>query len=124
MDNVPESGNYCYRVESTCEYGMYNSSNEACVSAEVSEEGDAIDEWSADNLTLYPNPTYGQFFIEGQRIAVVQIFNATGQLVTEIKNTEAEHITINCDGWNPGIYNIRIISVDGETATRKVTIFR
>ena len=22
MDNVPESGNYCYRVESTCEYGM------------------------------------------------------------------------------------------------------
>ncbi len=124
MDNVPESGNYCYRVESTCEYGMYNSSNEACVSAEVSEEGDAIDEWSADNLTLYPNPTYGQFFIEGQRIAVVQIFNAAGMLVTEIENTEVERITINCDGWNPGIYNVRIISAEGESATRKVTIFR
>ena len=123
-DNVPESGNYCYRVESTCEYGMYNSSNEACVSAEVSEEGDAIDEWSADNLTLYPNPTYGQFFIEGQRIAVVQIFNAAGMLVTEIENTEVERITINCDGWNPGIYNVRIISAEGESATRKVTIFR
>ncbi|MBQ1732446.1 MAG: T9SS type A sorting domain-containing protein, partial [Bacteroidales bacterium] len=117
-DSPKFAGNYCYVVESDCEHRMYEVSNEECVSA------DAIDEWSADNLTLYPNPTYGQFFIEGQHIAVVQIFNATGQLVTEIENTEAEHITINCDGWNPGIYNVRIISAEGESATRKVTIFR
>ena len=118
MDNVAVAGNYCYRVESICEYGMYNSSNEVCIFA------DAITEWTADNLTLYPNPTYGQFFIEGQHIATVQIFNAIGQLVDEIENTEAERITINCDGWNTGLYNIRIISAEGETATRKVTIFR
>ena len=117
-DSPKFAGNYCYVVESDCEHRMYKLSNEECVSA------DAIAEWPADNITLYPNPTYGQFFIEGQHIAVVQIFNAIGQLVTEIENTEAEHITINCDGWNPGIYNIRIISVDGESATRKVTIFR
>lgn len=133
FDNVNPGYNYCYKVESLCEYGMFTYSNEECVFVEVisedengqgSGEGDAIDEWTADNLTLYPNPTYGQFFIDGQRIAVVQIFNATGQLVTEIENTEAEHITINCDGWNPGIYNVRIISTEGESATRKVTIFR
>jgi len=117
-DNVPESGNYCYRVESTCEHGMYKLSNEECVSA------DAIAEWSADNLTLYPNPTYGQFFIEGQQIATVQIFNATGQLVAEIENTESNRLAISCDGWNPGLYNVRIISTEGEMATRKVTIFR
>ena len=117
-DNVPESGDYCYRVESTCEHGMYKLSNEECVSA------DAIAEWSADNITLYPNPTYGQFFIEGQRIAVVQIFNASGQLVAEIENAESDRLAINCDGWNPGLYNVRIISTEGEMATRKVTIFR
>ncbi|MBQ1695154.1 MAG: carboxypeptidase-like regulatory domain-containing protein, partial [Bacteroidales bacterium] len=117
-DNVHEAGNYCYVVESDCEHRMYKLSNEECVFA------DAIAELSADDITLYPNPTYSQFFIEGQHIAIVQIYNTTGQLITEIENTEAERITINCDGWNPGIYNIRIISVDGETATRKVTIFR
>ncbi|MBQ1606843.1 MAG: T9SS type A sorting domain-containing protein, partial [Bacteroidales bacterium] len=117
-DNVHEAGNYCYVVESDCEHRMYKLSNEECVFA------DAIAELSADDITLYPNPTYGQFFIEGQHIAVVQIFNATGQLVTEIENTEAERITVNCDGWNPGIYNVRIISAKGELATRKVTIFR
>ena len=127
IDNVNESGEYCYRIESICEYGMYNSSDEVCISVDVTDgsgEGDAIEEWTVDNLTLYPNPTYGQFFIEGQRIAVVQIFNAAGMLVAEIENTEADRITINCESWNPGLYNIRIISTEGETATRKVTIFR
>ena len=133
FDNVNPGYNYCYKVESLCEYGMFTYSNEECVFVEVisedengqgSGDGDAIDEWTADNLTLYPNPTYGQFFIEGQRIAVVQIFNASGMLVAEIENTEDEHITINCDSWNPGLYNIRIISAEGETATRRVTIFR
>ena len=133
FDNVNPGYNYCYKVESLCEYGMFTYSNEECVFIEVisedengqgSGDGDAIDEWTADNLTLYPNPTYGQFFIEGQRIAIVQIFNASGMLVAEIENNEDERITINCDSWNPGLYNIRIISAEGETATRRVTIFR
>ncbi|MBO7651810.1 MAG: carboxypeptidase-like regulatory domain-containing protein, partial [Bacteroidales bacterium] len=117
-DNVHEAGNYCYVVESDCEHRMYKLSNEECVSADV------IAEWSADNITLYPNPTYSQFFIEGQHIATIQIFNAIGQLVAEIENNESERITINCEDWNPGLYNVLLISTEGEMATRKVTIFR
>ena len=117
-DKPTDAGNYCYRIESNCEYGMYKQSNEEC------EYADAIDEWSADKLNIYPNPTDGQFFIEGQHIAIVQIFNTSGQLVAEIENTESEHITINCDDWNTGIYSVRIITTEGKTTTRKVTIFR
>ena len=117
-DKPTGDGNYCYRVESICEYGMFRSSDEICIL------GDAVDEWAANNLNIYPNPTDNQLFIEGQHIATVQIFNAIGQLVYEIENHEDERITINCDSWNPGIYNIRIISAEGETATRKVTVFR
>lgn len=117
-DSPKYAGTYCYVVESDCEYGMFKLSNEECVFT------DDIDEWSADELSIYPNPTDGQFFVEGQRIATVQIFNAIGQLVSEIENIEDERITINCESWTPGIYNVRIISADGETVTRKVTIFR
>ena len=117
-DNVHEAGNYCYVVESDCEHRMYKLSNEECVFA------DAIAEWSADILSIYPNPTYDQFFIEGQHIATVQIFNAIGQLVAEIENTEDERITVNCDDWNPGLYSVRIVSTEGEIAIRKVTIFK
>ena len=117
-DNVTESGNHCYVIESDCEYGMFKLSNEECVFT------DAIDEWSADELSIYPNPTDDQFFIEGQRIATVQIFNAIGQLVTEIENNESERITINCNGWSPGLYSVQIISTEGKVTTQKISIFR
>jgi len=121
-DNVEPGFNYCYKVKSLCEYGMFAYSNEECIF--VNEEGDAIEEWSEDNLSVYPNPTYGQFFIEGQRIATVIIYNASGQIVAELDNNESDRIMVNCDGWNPGLYNIRIISEEGQVATRKVSIFR
>ncbi|MBR5984623.1 MAG: T9SS type A sorting domain-containing protein, partial [Bacteroidales bacterium] len=134
-DNVEPDRNYCYRVESLCEYGMFAYSDEECVFVELipedddengqgNGEGDAVAECTADNLTVYPNPTYGQFFIEGQRIATVRIYNASGQFVAEIDNNESERVEISCAGWNPGLYNVRIISEDGQVATRKISIFR
>jgi hypothetical protein len=135
FDNVTPGFNYCYKVESLCDYGMFAYSNEECVYVEIipedddesgqgSGEGDAIEEWTADNLTVYPNPTYGQFFIDGSNIATVLIYNAAGQIVLEINDNEDERITINCAGWNPGLYHLRIISTEGQVATRKVSIFR
>ncbi len=126
-DNVARGFEYCYKVESLCEYGMFVYSDEECIFIEEAsdeEDENAIEEWTADNLTVYPNPTYGQFFIEGPRIATVMIYNASGQLVAEIDNTESERISIDCSGWNPGLYNIRIISTEGQAATRKVSVFR
>ena len=118
FDMVETSATYCYKVKSICEQRLFAFSNEECIYV------NGIAEWTADNLTVYPNPTYGQFFIEGQRIATVMIYNASGQIVAEIDNTESERISIDCNGWNPGLYNVRIISVEGMVATRKVTIFR
>ena len=115
-DKPNYAGNYCYVVESDCEYGMINLSNEECVFT------DAIDEWSATELSIYPNPTSGQFFIEGQRIATVRIYNVAGQLVGEIENVEDERITVNCENWNPGLYNVQLISIEGRIATRKISI--
>ena len=123
IDNVVTDNNYCYRVESICEYGMFSTSNEVCLFVENNDEN-AIDVWSADNISVYPNPTYGHFFVEGPQIAIVRIFNASGQLVVELENDEAERINVSCEGWNPGMYNIQIISKDGQTITKKISIFR
>ena len=124
FDNVAFGLEYCYRIERLCEYGMYVSSDDVCVFIEESNDENAVDEWSADKLSVYPNPTYGQFFIEGSQIATIQIYNASGQTVYETDNNDDERITVNCENWTPGLYNIRIVSVDGQMATRKVTIFR
>ena len=129
IDNVVADNNYCYRVESICDYGMFSSSNEVCIyveshDEEEGEEGNAIEVWNADNISVYPNPTYGYFFVEGPQIGIVRIFNASGQLVIEIENDDAERVNVVCEGWNPGMYNIQIISKEGQTITRKVSIFR
>ena len=119
-DKADDNGNYCYKVKSICEQDMFAFSNEECVTV----NGDGIAEWTEDNLSIYPNPTYGQFFIEGSQIATIRIYNTAGQIVMEIENNESEHIEVNCDGWNPGLYNVQLISIDGKVATRKISIFR
>ena len=117
-DKVDSASYCCYKVKAICEYRMVAYSNEECLDV------DGIAEWDETNLSIYPNPTYGQFFIEGQRIATVRIYNAAGQIVEEIENNEDERISVNCDGWNPGLYNVQMISTEGKIAVRKVTIFR
>jgi hypothetical protein len=117
-DKVDSASYCCYKVKAICEYRMVAYSNEECLDV------DGIAEWDETNLSIYPNPTYGQFFIEGQRIATVRIYNAAGQIVEEIENNEDERISVNCDGWNPGLYNVQMISTEGRIAVRKVTIFR
>ncbi len=117
-DKVDSASYCCYKVKSICEYRMVALSNEECLFV------DDITDWTENNLSIYPNPTNDKFFISGSQIATVKIYNAVGQIVAEIENAETERITINCHDWNSGIYNVWIISNEGELATRKVTIFR
>ena len=123
-DNVAQGLTYCYKVEKICQYGMFIYSNEECVSIEYNDGENAVDTWTEDNLSVYPNPTFGHFFIEGPQIGTVLIYNAAGLLIQEINSNEYERIVVNCETWNPGLYNILIISEDGKTATRRISIFR
>ena len=117
-DRVDSASYCCYKVKSVCDYRMVAYSNEVCLFV------DDIADWTENNLSIYPNPTNGKFFIEGSQIAMVRIYNVAGQLVEEIENNEDERITVNCNDWNPGLYNVQMISSDGRIATRKITIYR
>jgi uncharacterized protein (TIGR02145 family) len=117
-DRVDSASYCCYKVKSACDYRMVAYSNEVCLFV------DDIADWTENNLSIYPNPTNDKFFIEGSQIAMVRIYNVAGQLVEEIENNEDERITVNCYDWNPGLYNVQMISSDGRIATRKITIYR
>ncbi len=84
----------------------------------------AVESIDMNAVSLYPNPANEQFFIDGQHVDIIRIYSATGNLVSELENIGEERITINCDGWNPGLYNIRIITTEGKTLTRKIAISR
>ena len=89
-----------------------------------------IDEGLLVNVTeisaetkLYPNPTSGQFTVEGADIARVEVYNLVGQKVFETENGERRTENyIDAANWNKGIYLVSIISQNGAVETKKLVV--
>ena len=84
----------------------------------LDEELVNVTEISADTR-LYPNPTAGQFTVEGVNIAQVEVYNLVGQKVYE---EQGKLMTIDAANWNKGIYLVNITSQNGAVETRKLVV--
>ena len=65
---------------------------------------------------LHPNPTKGIVYIEGEKVTEVQVFNAFGQLVKAVQNSNE----ISLEGLPQGVYLLRIATEDGKVFSNKV----
>lgn len=77
------------------------------------------DDFVLENFNIYPNPTTDILNIELDNSLILEkvlIYNTSGQLVKEISEK-----TINLSGFAKGIYNVQVITNQGE-ATRKVVV--
>ena len=79
----------------------------------------SINELSAETK-LYPNPTTGQFTVEGANINKVEVFNLVGQKVYEQKDSKV--VNIDATDWNKGIYLVNIIEKNGAAVTKKLVV--
>jgi len=70
-------------------------------------------------LHVYPNPTTGQFTVEGANVAKVEVYNLVGQKVHE---AEGQVVNINAADWNKGIYLVNIIEQNGAVVTKKLVV--
>ena len=70
-------------------------------------------------IQLYPNPTTGQFTVEGLNVAKVEVYNLVGQKVFE---AQGKTMTIDAANWNKGIYLVNITSMNGAVETRKLVV--
>ena len=68
---------------------------------------------------LYPNPTTGQFTVEGANVAKVEVYNLVGQKMHE---AEGQSVSIDATHWNKGIYLVNIIEQNGAVATKKLVV--
>ena len=78
-----------------------------------------VTELSAE-AKLYPNPTTGQFTVEGANVAKVEVFNLVGQKVCEQQGSKV--VNIDATDWNKGIYLVNIIEQDGAVVTKKLVV--
>ena len=92
--------------------------NDCTYSVAINEDLLSVTELSAETK-LYPNPTTGQFTVEGANVARVEVYNLVGQKVHE---AEGQVVNIDAAEWNKGIYLVNIIEQNGATVTKKLVV--
>ena len=88
-------------------------------SVSIDEDLLHVTELSAE-AKLYPNPTTGQFIVEGANVAKVEVYNLVGQKVCEQQGCKV--VNIDATRWNKGIYLINIIEKNGAVTTKKLVV--
>ena len=70
--------------------------------------------------SVYPNPTTGQFTVEGANVAKVEMYNLVGQKVCEQQGCKV--VNIDATEWNKGLYFVNIIEENGAVVTKKLVV--
>ena len=97
---------------------VMSDDNDVVFDVVIDEELVSVTELTAE-AKLYPNPTTGQFTVEGANVAKVEVYNLVGQKVHE---AEGKSFSIDAAEWNKGIYLVNIIEENGAVATKKLVV--
>ena len=76
---------------------------------------------TVDNINVRPNPAQDYFFIEGQNIVSVEVFNAVGQSVEKLE-VRGNNVKINTSKYNDGIYFVKVFSLGNKMEINKVVV--
>ncbi len=99
-------------IEIETDYGIFE------IAVHINEDILSVTELTAETK-LYPNPTTGQFTVEGANVAKVEVYNLVGQKVHE---AEGKVINIDAAYWHKGIYLVNIIEQNGAVVTKKLVV--
>jgi len=100
-------------IEIETDYGVFE------IAVYINEDILTVTELSAE-AKLYPNPTTGQFTMEGANVAKVEVYNLVGQKVCEQQGSKA--VNIDATNWNKGLYFVNIIEENGAVVTKKLVV--
>lgn len=79
----------------------------------------SVDNFSGNDMKLYPNPTREKVFLKNAEGCKLSIFDATGRLIRERKITENIH-SENLSGFQTGYYLIQIGTPEGKIIQEKL----
>ena len=77
---------------------------------------DAVPESLEGEIVIHPNPTTGLVRIEGAEASEVQVFNALGQVVKTVQNTNE----VSLEGLPQGVYLLRVTMEGGKVFSDKI----
>lgn len=131
MDYVPDNCMVMFSVgQSTKMTSVLNTTRSGLGAAAATKcgAGTGIDESiSADNISLYPNPSTGDLFmtvnIPGVSSSDIVIYNAIGEAVLEKRVTVSDEIKVDMNSHPNGMYLVKLKTIEG-TVTKKIIINR
>ena len=100
-------------IEIETDYGVFE------IAVYINEDILTVTELSPE-AKLYPNPTTGQFTVEGANVEKVEVYNLVGQKVYEQRGSKA--VNIDATEWNKGLYFVNIIEENGAVVTKKLVV--
>ena len=103
-DNI-STNPYTFNVTANATYRAY-------FEADTPQQG--IDDVTASNVKLYPNPTSGNLYVDVEGLQKVEIIDAVGRVVMSQNNGN-----VNMSTLANGIYTVRV-SANGTTTIKKV----
>ena len=77
-------------------------------------------ELTSEKISVFPNPTNGEFFVKGAHGDVV-IVNALGQKVATVKNNSNAILEFNL-GTKRGVYFVKMTDASGKDVTKRVIV--
>ena len=77
-----------------------------------------MSETKDSELFIYPNPAKEKVTIEGVEAKEVQVYNALGQVVKRVRNSNE----VSLEGLVQGVYLVRITDVEGKKHVARVAV--
>ena len=100
-------------------FTVQTDQNDCTYSVAINEDLLSVNELTAETK-LYPNPTTGQFTVEGANVAKVEVYNLMGQKVCEQQGSKV--VNVDATNWNKGIYLVNIIEQNGAVVAKKLVV--
>ena len=81
----------------------------------ILKNGQDVAETPASAVNVYPNPANDKVYVEGEGVEFIDVYNAMGQKMMEVKASDKTEININA--FESGMYMLRIIGKETTTQT-------
>jgi len=83
----------------------------------------AVTHLKTPNISVYPNPAHGFFFVESQvDIESITVFDISGKAITQLDKIGESKTQVNLDNYKPGLYIVKTKTKEGEKA-HKIQLF-
>jgi hypothetical protein len=101
------------------DFGGDNTTGDFCI--EVTQVFVNINEMEKTTLSVYPNPTSGNFTItSSQEIETIRVYNLMGELVLSNEQVNTTNLQFNAGALAKGVYSVEVKTASGNAVSRLI----